>query len=501
MFLLQAPQNYYLVKEVSESAMIDSIDYGYYRESGELRINREKYVENFLRRFAENANLNTYQIDFYDIYESPPKASVEVTTKSNTYKITSDQTSFDIVNRVDSVLELNGQGDVTVPKGNAQTNNPPEISQPENNKPSSNNNSKDKTDNKEEDNSSKGNTENNSATENNSKDNSKEEDTPTKKVEDFVLENDDIVLGHFTQTVNQYNLVIKNKKGQVLDPSDFIFTSSKSPIASVNEKGLVEAHFMGDAKITVTSKYDKTKKAECNVKVIHTIYVRVDLTKDIIGTDAETGEQITLKKDEIKNVLLNGTGPVRNKNYFIGDMIKIGSRYYKIDPYETKAVKYYISDVYSNEVAEKFVNQMGFDSATNYLFWQSQGAQNTYMFKGSKGNWKVERSFVTNSGDAVGLVLKGDCKLTADGGPNNKCYGVGVHFNLNKVGEIDYQGSNIPVIWKRGIYDNHRSSPWHTWGNGKHEPASHSCTRFLESDIIWLASQIDKITGSRIIDF
>ncbi len=99
-------QDYYLIKEVSEAAMVDAVDYGYYRESGELRINREKYVENFLRRFAESANLNTYQIDFYEIYESPPKAGVQVTTKSNTYQISSNSESFDIVNRVDSILEL-----------------------------------------------------------------------------------------------------------------------------------------------------------------------------------------------------------------------------------------------------------------------------------------------------------------------------------------------------------------------------------------------------------
>ena len=86
--------------------MIDAVDYGYYRESGELRINKEKFVENFLRRFAENVSLSTYQIDFYGIYESPPKASVQVTTKSNTYQLNSGAETFDIVNRVDAMLEL-----------------------------------------------------------------------------------------------------------------------------------------------------------------------------------------------------------------------------------------------------------------------------------------------------------------------------------------------------------------------------------------------------------
>ena len=103
-------QDYYVLKEISESAMVDAVDYGYYRESGELRINKEKFVENFLRRFAENVSLNTYQIDFYSIYESPPKASVQVITKSNTYQLNSNVESFDIINRVDAILELDSNG-------------------------------------------------------------------------------------------------------------------------------------------------------------------------------------------------------------------------------------------------------------------------------------------------------------------------------------------------------------------------------------------------------
>ena len=88
--------------------MVDAVDLAYYRQSGELKINREKFVESFIRRFAENVELNTYQIDFYGIYEAPPKVSVKVTTKSATYNVASDSTSFDITNKVDAILELNG---------------------------------------------------------------------------------------------------------------------------------------------------------------------------------------------------------------------------------------------------------------------------------------------------------------------------------------------------------------------------------------------------------
>ena len=101
-------QDYYLIKEVTEASMVDAVDLAYYRQSGELKINREKFVESFIRRFAENVALNTYKIDFYAIYESPPKVSVRVTTQTSSYTIASDSTSFDIINEVDAILELDG---------------------------------------------------------------------------------------------------------------------------------------------------------------------------------------------------------------------------------------------------------------------------------------------------------------------------------------------------------------------------------------------------------
>ena len=101
-------QDYYLVKEVTEASMVDAVDYAYYRTTGELKINSEKFVESFLRRFADNVELNTYQIDFYGIYEAPPKVSVKVTTKSATYTVAGDATTFDITNKGDAILELTG---------------------------------------------------------------------------------------------------------------------------------------------------------------------------------------------------------------------------------------------------------------------------------------------------------------------------------------------------------------------------------------------------------
>lgn len=103
-------EDYYLIKEIAQAAMVDSVDYAYYRQYSELRIHKEKFVENFVRRFAESVSLsNTYKIEFYDIYEAPPKVSVRVSSTSDTFNIFGDATSFDVVEKVDAILEVGTQ--------------------------------------------------------------------------------------------------------------------------------------------------------------------------------------------------------------------------------------------------------------------------------------------------------------------------------------------------------------------------------------------------------
>ena len=98
-------QNYILLKEITEAAMYDAVDLSAYRSSGVVQIDREKFVENFLRRFAESVTLgNTYVIEIYDVNETPPKVSLKVSTKLQT-NVTSEIMEFDIVNRLDAILE------------------------------------------------------------------------------------------------------------------------------------------------------------------------------------------------------------------------------------------------------------------------------------------------------------------------------------------------------------------------------------------------------------
>lgn len=71
--------DYYLVKETTEAAMEDAIDLEYYRLNLQVRIDKDKFVESFLRRFADSVdNTRSYYVSFYDINEVPPKVSVKV---------------------------------------------------------------------------------------------------------------------------------------------------------------------------------------------------------------------------------------------------------------------------------------------------------------------------------------------------------------------------------------------------------------------------------------
>lgn len=130
-------QNYYLLKEVTEAAMIDAIDYQAYRvgvgydgvvpatdeesmhcvvgKPGTIRIIKEKFVENFTRRFAVSAERNRdYKISFDEIDECPPKVTVTVTsTETQGFfkrilrkrEATDYETDTSIVNKLSAILE------------------------------------------------------------------------------------------------------------------------------------------------------------------------------------------------------------------------------------------------------------------------------------------------------------------------------------------------------------------------------------------------------------
>lgn len=71
--------DFYLVKETSESALKDSLDPMFLSRNGVIRMDKEKFMEAFIRRFADNVNdTREYTISFYGLNEVPPKVSIKV---------------------------------------------------------------------------------------------------------------------------------------------------------------------------------------------------------------------------------------------------------------------------------------------------------------------------------------------------------------------------------------------------------------------------------------
>ena len=93
-----------LLRDTIESAMLDAVDLAYYRVSGGvIRMDTEKFLENFTRRFEESVSSNKdYKIRVYDVYEIPPKVTIAVGSKTTA---TFQGEDFDIVNRISGIIE------------------------------------------------------------------------------------------------------------------------------------------------------------------------------------------------------------------------------------------------------------------------------------------------------------------------------------------------------------------------------------------------------------
>ena len=93
-----------LLKDTVEAAMLDAVDLSYYRVSGGvIRMDKEKFIENFTRRFAESVSDDKdYQVKVYDIYEIPPKVTIQVGSSTTA---TFEGEGLDIVNRISGILE------------------------------------------------------------------------------------------------------------------------------------------------------------------------------------------------------------------------------------------------------------------------------------------------------------------------------------------------------------------------------------------------------------
>lgn len=110
--------DYYLLKETSDAAMVDALDKSFLRVCGLYRIDKEKFAESFLFRFASNVDASRgYNIKIYDINEVPPKVSVKVDSLTTLMFNTGvgdsgDKVAANISTNYDAILETKNLVDV-----------------------------------------------------------------------------------------------------------------------------------------------------------------------------------------------------------------------------------------------------------------------------------------------------------------------------------------------------------------------------------------------------
>ena len=111
--------DYYLVKETVDASMVDAIDASYLRTCGLYRMDKEKFVESFLYRFADSVDTTrSYEIEIYDINEVPPKVSVMVDSLTAlTFNAKGEQLAANITTSYDAILETTYKTDATVFEG------------------------------------------------------------------------------------------------------------------------------------------------------------------------------------------------------------------------------------------------------------------------------------------------------------------------------------------------------------------------------------------------
>lgn len=101
--------DYYLVKDTTEAAMADALDVEYYRLNSMQRMDKEKFIESFLRRFADAVdNTRSYEVKFYDINEVPPKVSIKVDSLT---VLSFANEAANISTNLDAVLETDYKSD------------------------------------------------------------------------------------------------------------------------------------------------------------------------------------------------------------------------------------------------------------------------------------------------------------------------------------------------------------------------------------------------------
>ncbi len=150
---------------------------------------------------------------------------------------------------------------------------------------------------------------------------------------------------------------------------------------------------------------------------------------------------------------------------------------------------YAVNNDYSSTEKEVWINAKGYSSNTQYLCWINRAYQHVNVFSGSKGNWKLVKSFIVGTGASGTPTPTGLTHVTykSQSGWTTSTYTVrpviGFYPNTGYAfhSRLCYPGTTKEYDFSSGY------------------PVSHGCVRMLRSDIDWMYKNIP--VGTTVVIF
>ena len=253
-----------------------------------------------------------------------------------------------------------------------------------------------------------------------------------------------------------------------------------------------------DSKKNLARTWSRTAKATS----YHILYKKAadSKYKILIKTKKSNYSLAKLKADTKYNIKVQAVTRIGNKVYLSSKTSKVitvtprqyrDKNYNKLLASQVRSIGYvgnkciYTTKKYSTEVKTAFVNYKGYSSKTKYLIWISHYTQQVSIFEGSKGKWKMIRTFICATGTAKNHSPRGVFKITY----KEKGW---FYTSTKELYVTHYKGRNsfhTRPLWNNGSVQNP------TIG----KPASHGCVRCYNQDAKYIYDKMP--IGTTVVSY
>ena len=253
-----------------------------------------------------------------------------------------------------------------------------------------------------------------------------------------------------------------------------------------------------DSKKNLALTWSRTAKATS----YHILYKKAadSKYKILIKTKKSNYSLAKLKADTKYNIKVQAVTRIGNKVYLSSKTSKVitvtprqyrDKNYNKLLASQVRSIGYvgniciYTTKKYSTEVKTAFVNYKGYSSKTKYLIWISHYTQQVSIFQGSKGKWKMIRTFICATGTAKNHSPRGVFKITY----KEKGW---FYTSTKELYVTHYKGRNsfhTRPLWNNGSVQNL------TIG----KPASHGCVRCYNQDAKYIYDKMP--IGTTVVSY